>query len=82
MNTNETQSPDSLHRLVQRLDPMIWANEWLCDCGQRADARSPDWRWNGHTWEHCHGYPTGHCATERKPPNAELSDSRPKQPTT
>lgn len=52
-------------------DPMVFASDWLCECGQRANATSADWRWNGRTWEHHHGYPIGHVATERKPPNDE-----------
>lgn len=50
-------------------NPMVFADEWLCECGQRANPVGADWRWNGRTWEHHHGYPIGHVATERKPAN-------------
>jgi hypothetical protein len=48
-------------------NPIVFAHEWLCDCGKRANPMGADWRWAGTTWEHHHGYPTGHIATERKP---------------
>ena len=67
---NTTESASWLHPLVRQLDdPMVFASDWLCECGQRAKPMSGDWRWNGSTWEHHHGYPIGYVATERKPPN-------------
>jgi hypothetical protein len=30
---------------------------WKCECGAMADGNC---RWNGHAYEHCHGYPIGH----------------------
>lgn len=36
---------------------------WLCDCGFSGSADvllGGDFRWNGSTWQHHHGYPVGH----------------------
>lgn len=42
---------------------------WQCPkCGERANAEfaKGEWRWNGHAWEHSHGYPLGHVTAVRK----------------
>lgn len=57
-------------------ESLVFANEWLCQCGKRANPVSQDWRWNGHTWEHHHGYPIGHVATERKPLEQDCTKNR------
>lgn len=68
-----TRAADILERLLEeetnRLlhEVLSTAPEWLCDCGQRADAGSPHWRWNGRDWEHYHGYVIGHVAARHQP---------------
>lgn len=46
---------------------VVYAFEWRCGCGLRANPVSADWRWNGRTWEHYHGYPIGHVEAEYDP---------------
>lgn len=56
-------------------DPFLSAHRWRCsECGERADPcgggdprEASRWRWNGTTWEHFHGYPTGHVAAVPDP---------------
>lgn len=40
------------------MEPEQW--ECLCGCGERCTLAD---RWNGHAYEHSHGYPAGHCET-------------------
>ena len=51
-------SPAVLARLSE-------AAQWKCECGERADLTSPEWRRNGTDWEHHHGYPIGHVPAKR-----------------
>jgi hypothetical protein len=53
--------PDALHEW------MSTAHEWLCECGERCNPASADWRWCGYTWQHHHGYPIGHVDAVRCP---------------
>lgn len=71
-------------RLKKKKDnTMESAAEWLCECGERANPVSPEWRWNGRDWEHHHGYPISHCAAARSPANVELScEAKPDQKST
>jgi hypothetical protein len=43
------------------------ADDWICECGQRSNPASSDWRFNGEAWEHYHGYPIGHVIAKREP---------------
>jgi len=47
------------------------ARAWVCECGEKANPMSPDWRWDGENWQHFHGYPLGHVTAERKEPTDE-----------
>lgn len=39
---------------------------WRCPkCHRKAEFLSEEWRWNGHAWEHDHGYLIGHIEAER-----------------
>jgi len=53
------KNPRMMHRdtIVQHSADAV---QWLCECGQRCDSFSSEWRWNGAEWEHHDGYPIGH----------------------
>lgn len=45
---------------IPRTPPFDDPSRWVCQCGQRANPASADWRWSGAVWQHHHGYPIGH----------------------
>jgi hypothetical protein len=58
-------TPETAPNFVH-LDFFKNAAEWKCTCCQApADPCSHDWRWAGYTWQHYHGYPSGHFNAER-----------------
>lgn len=40
-------------------------NYYCMECGKQCDCGN-EYRWNGQTWEHHHGYPIGHVVCEKK----------------
>lgn len=59
-------------KTVKLAKPWMESRLYKCECGAKADDGS-DWRWNGATWEHNHGYPIGHVPAEKMKPYAKLS---------
>jgi hypothetical protein len=42
------------------------SESWVCDCGEQCNPCDSGWRFNGHGWEHHHGYPIGHVLATKK----------------
>lgn len=57
---NVTQ--DHYNRFIMHLED---ARNWRCDCGERGNPSSGNWRWNGRAWEHNHGGQGGHFEAKR-----------------
>lgn len=58
------------------LDKLMFSDmDWArCECGKELSPSDGDWRFNGRSWEHSHGYPVGHvAATSKKTFREELS---------
>jgi len=63
MNARTTTEAEALLWIEKRLAE---AQNWICECGQRCNPMRDDWRWNGFSWEHHHGYPLGYVAATRR----------------
>jgi len=42
-------------------------DNWVCECGERCQRNSAEWRWSGNSFQHHHGYPIGHVEATLKP---------------
>jgi len=47
----------------------IIPEQFICECGQKLEPASSDWRCAGSYWEHYHGYPIGHVPVFGRRPN-------------
>lgn len=62
-----TPMVDRVAKRAELLAHLERATEWLCECGERGNACSSKWRFNGKDWEHHHGYPMGHVEAAHSP---------------
>lgn len=56
----DARFPKLIAVMLSRLNPVnggdhiAYASQWVCDCGEKADPMSSDWKWDGRTWLHMH----------------------------